>query len=143
LRLEQPRRTVGVARIAADDLNKFEFLLSLVDALQRRKLSLNSETYVAIIREGVRVGGIRRKIASLLIKSRSRSLPGGKRISDESHDERDPSTPITWVDLLKHFSIYREKLEDSDLPSVTIRCNDQELRRVLQAEQSLSMRSRI
>ena len=124
-------------------MSKFEFLLALLDSLERRKLSLDFETYISIIREGGKYGGIRRKIASLLAKARSKSLPGGKNLSDESAENRIQIAALSWVDLFKHFPLYKDNLDKTDLPTVRIRCNDQQLRQVLLAEQSLTVRSRI
>jgi len=127
----------------SDEMNKFEFLLAVLDALERRKLFLDFETYISIIREGARYGGIRRKVASLIAKARTKSVPGGKKISGESADDRIKPVVITWVDLFNHFSQFKDAVERTELPVVRIRCNDRELRQILLAEQSLTVRTRI
>jgi len=144
MHFDQPRRNVGASKESSlDEMNKFEFLLSVLDALERRKLSLDYETYITIIKEGNRHGGIRRKIASLIAKVRSTSLPTGKKISEEASDDRIKPVALTWVDLLKHFSQYKDHVERNDLPCVRIRCNERELRQILLAEQSIKARTRI
>jgi len=143
LHLDQPRRNAGVYKATGDEMNKFEFLLTVLDALERRKLSLDFETYIAIIREGVKYGGIRRKIASLLAKARSQSVLAGKKLSGESAEIRVENAGLSWVHLLKNYSLFKENVDRTNLPTVRIRCNDRQLRKVLITEQSLTVRSRI
>lgn len=103
--------------------------------MEKRKLYLTGQFYSCIISQGARLGGLNKKIASLLKESRD----------DSSHlkvqiDEEDAinETCSSWIHLLENYSDYRDKLDRTVLPSIRVRINQKEIRQVLTAERSIS-----
>lgn len=128
-----------------NDVKKFDFMISVFDGLDRRRLSCDSYFYSSVLREGRRIGGLRRRVASLMVKSRIEN-------SDKQYQSRiieDVATQIdhlSWMEILTHYSVHRENLDQVALLSpVRVMINEKEIRQIIQAEQGIlpkSLRSR-
>ena len=75
------------------ELNKLKFVLFVLDSLTKRNLPIDGSFYSAVLTEGVRIGGLGRKIASLLGKARAntREIEGTMSLA-EGETELEPPT---------------------------------------------------
>ena len=103
--------------------------------MERRKLYLPGQFYSCIISQGAHLGGLNKKIASLLKQSRDDSLHLEVQVGEKVVTK---DTCSSWIELLENYSDYRDKLERTVLPSIRVRINQKEIRQVLSAEQSVS-----
>jgi len=117
---------------------EFQYLLYVLDGLDKRKLQSTGQMYSCLLLEGARLGGLYRKIASLIAKSRSDAFAFDSGVSLTQMDENRQPKLLSWYDLLQNYSNYKEKLHELELPNVRVRINEREIRHVLQAENGVS-----
>eukprot|EP00594_Rhizosolenia_setigera_P014684 CAMPEP_0178956734 /NCGR_PEP_ID=MMETSP0789-20121207/10454_1 /TAXON_ID=3005 /ORGANISM="Rhizosolenia setigera, Strain CCMP 1694" /LENGTH=1089 /DNA_ID=CAMNT_0020638767 /DNA_START=279 /DNA_END=3548 /DNA_ORIENTATION=+ len=133
----------------------FEFLLFVIDSLNKRKLSINGTFYSAILREGVRLGGFGRQMAYLLGKAReegnTNTILSNTSTSSSSSKTTEEST--TWSNVLHSVETGQVKTKkytrggqnnksdsESDsssllpLPNLKVTVNKREFRQVIAAE---------
>uniref|UniRef100_A0A7S2E6V1 Pentacotripeptide-repeat region of PRORP domain-containing protein n=1 Tax=Ditylum brightwellii TaxID=49249 RepID=A0A7S2E6V1_9STRA len=122
-----------------DRTDGFDFLLFVLDAIDARKIACNGYFYSAILLEGARLGGLRKKIASYLADARALTLGVSKRISvDECPVPEDEVLRITWEILLERYSEFKNDLGFKCLlPNLQVRVGKNEIRQVLASEQSV------
>jgi len=121
---------------------KFQFLLFVLDSLEGRKLTVDSMLYSSILILGAQTGGLQKRIASLL--SRSRKSGNDKEITSseaESPEKLSVQHVTSWEDLLENYSSYKEELGSSTVFPL-IRVSPTHFRRVLAAEQAVAYRGR-
>lgn len=120
---------------------KFEFLLFVLDSLEARKLNVDAEFYSSILVLGAEHGGLEKRIASILTRSRKNSgYQKEVSLSDSGQDE--PSTLVSWVDLYRDYSSLREDLGVRiQQPSIRVSATKQ-FGRLLAAENACSYRGR-
>lgn len=122
-----------------EDIEKFEYLLHVLDSLERRKLHCTARFYNSILFQGSYLGGLHKKIASIIQKARTDSLLHLKVQVQMGQAEGTKSLQVlSWIDLLKNYSEYRDTLDRTTLPPVRVRINENEIRQVLSAEQSVT-----
>lgn len=117
----------------------FQFLLFVLDSMEARKLSVDSTFYSSILIWAARAGGLHKRIASLLAQSRKNGSQQGKTLSDSQSPEVSASGQVSWEHLFGNYSIYKENL-DSLMIFSTIRISNNDLGRVLAAEQAVAYR---
>lgn len=119
---------------------KFEFLLFVLDSLEGRKLTVDSSFYSSILVEGALAGGLHKRIASLLTRSRKSGSHKEIKISEkETPDVTSSPYIISWEDLLENYASYKEDIG----PNVVfplIRVSAKDFGRVLAAEQAVAYR---
>jgi hypothetical protein len=117
----------------------FQFLLFVLDSLEGRKLAVDSAFYSSILVLAAQAGGLRKRIASLL--TRSRKIGNQKVISLPETLSSDESalSLVKWEDLFQNYSSYKEDLGKSKLVP-PIRVTTKDLGRVLAAEQAVTYR---
>jgi hypothetical protein len=126
--------------LGSDEEERFSFLLFVLDSLNDRNLHCDGSFYASIMFEGARIGGLHRKIASMIAKSKSETMQDGIKIS---HDEKeDPLSSLHWEEILQNYSQIRDILPDKRLQPVRVRINAQNLRTVLFAEQGVTFGTR-
>lgn len=120
-------------------LERFNFLLFVLDAIRDRNLSCDGGFYSAILQCSSRIGGLRRKIGSLLAEARAMSETADV-ISD---DLENPSELVTvgWEELLVHYDHYKE-LKNVKFPYLAVRVHKNMIRHVLFAEQLVTHNGR-
>eukprot|EP00546_Thalassionema_frauenfeldii_P014503 CAMPEP_0178921454 /NCGR_PEP_ID=MMETSP0786-20121207/15570_1 /TAXON_ID=186022 /ORGANISM="Thalassionema frauenfeldii, Strain CCMP 1798" /LENGTH=997 /DNA_ID=CAMNT_0020595635 /DNA_START=288 /DNA_END=3278 /DNA_ORIENTATION=+ len=120
----------------------FDFLLFVMDALRQRNLACDANFYSALLIAGSRIGGLRRRICSLISESRVTKLTQMKETaimdSSEDHEKRNE---IGWGDLLKDYNEYNTDEVNYNLPPVLINVRKNQVRRVLAAESGVAYRS--
>ena len=119
-----------------EDIEAFKYLLYVLDLLEQRKLHCTAQFYSCLLFEGARLGGLYKKIASIIQSTRTDSLQLKVHVSDE-----EPSNSLKlvgWIDLIENYSEYRDRLDQMTLPPVLVRTNEKEIRLVLSAEQSVT-----
>ena len=126
---------------------KFRFLLFMLDALQARNLPVESCLYINALSSGAQLGGLPRKVASLLARAKtSESKADENRLYAVSSDATfsDESRVISgWVDLLdKYECLPKESMLLSQLPRLPVRVATRDMARVLRAEQSVTYSNR-
>ena len=144
LDLIPPKRVEGIREAALKEIpeESFDFLLFIIDSLRTRNLPCDGLFYSTVLHSGARMGGLRRKIASLLAGSRAMTvdanigdLAGAIVLSEEARGK----TVVGWADLVKNYDVYKERLgDDLELPPLAVRISSKEIRQVLAAEQRVS-----
>jgi len=122
----------------------FEFCLFLVDSLDSRKLNIDPAFYSALLFSGARLGGLHRRIASLLSHSRnsSRSDRGTMSTLCESDVAKDcaPIRLASWEELYTDYGILKSQLgQEIELPSIRV-STKKGYGRILAAEQAVAYR---
>jgi len=119
---------------------KFEFLLFVLDSLEGRKLIVDSSFYSSILVLGAQAGGLHKRIASLLTRSRKSGKQKEISVCEEESPDEACSTPITsWEEFLQDYSSYKENLGPSTV-FPTVRVSTKDFGRVLAAEQGVAYR---
>mmetsp|Transcript_1264 Transcript_1264/g.1806 ORF Transcript_1264/g.1806 Transcript_1264/m.1806 type:complete len:1106 (+) Transcript_1264:219-3536(+) len=134
-------RATTVQGTNVKDYAIFGFALFVFDSLDARKIPCDAFFYSSVLMNASRVGGLFKKIASLLVKSR-----GDDNVLSSDRSNMDPATVIklsekqclNWEDLLYNYSDYRDTYEDMVLPSVRIRVDGKNIKQLLAAERSVS-----
>jgi len=122
---------------------KFEFLLFVLDSLERRKLTVDSMFYCSILVFSAQAGGLQKRIASLITRSRKSGIQQ-KEISvsevESTKEEASSQHIITsWEDLLENYSSYKKE-EFSSVSFPLVRVSSKDFGRVLAAEQAVAYR---
>lgn len=127
------KKSNGNATSSSND--KFQFLLFVFDALENRKLTVDSSFYSAVLILGAQDGGLNKRIAYYI--SEGRRSHKEMNISSEQEMVTNGSA-MKWEELLLNYSDFKdEKGADVELlPLVRVSKND--LGRVLAAEQAVS-----
>lgn len=122
------------------DMEKFTFLLFLIDALIARNLPCEAPLYTAILSLGQQLGGLPRKISALMVvaKAYAGDIAGmNKLIDDDQCDDR--CVVAGWEDLaISYDSVRNQLLDPSSLPKLRVRVSSKEVPRILKAEKNLS-----
>jgi len=119
---------------------KFEFLLFVLDSLESRKLTVDSHFYSSILILSAQIGGLHKRIASII--AHSRKIGGQKEIafSQQETDENTPAQFVTWETLFTNYSDYKKEEIGSSVLFRPVRVSSKDLGRVLAAEQAVSYR---
>ena len=123
---------------------KFLFLLFVLDSINGRNLPCDGPLYSAILSYGSRVGGLSKKIASLLVWAKTMSTGGSSIINDAPETtSQDSSVVSSWEELYGSYDELQERLSSPALlPKTVVRVNRADVVKVLRAERSLSYRPR-
>lgn len=133
--------SAGIDDESVDRLKKFDFLLFVIDSLDKKKMLSNGYFYSCILTEGIRAGGLRKKIATLMLKQKQ--IDTRNLIEQVNTDALDASNEfITWEQLLQNYSQYRDVLDQFKLPSIRVRINSHDSKGVYFAENKLTYRER-
>jgi pentatricopeptide repeat protein len=137
----------GLSITGEHDPANFQFLLFMLDALRVRNLPVEGILYIKALSSGAHLGGLPRKVASLLARAKSKdsavevshiySLPSDSTFSEEDR------VISGWVDLLEKYEcLPKESMLLSQLPQLPVRLATRDLARVLRAEQSVTYSNR-
>jgi pentatricopeptide repeat protein len=141
------KKQAGLSITGENDSANFQFLLFMLDALRQRNLPVEGTLYIKTLSSGAQLGGLPRKVASLLARAKSKD-----NAVEMSHIYSLPSDPTFtedsrvisgWVDLLdKYECLPKESMLLSQLPRLPVRVATRDLARVLRAEQSVTYSNR-
>lgn len=146
-----PQKTPGglppVIHLDEDTAAKFQFLLFVLDAVQTRNLPCEGPLYSAILAYGAQLGGLPRKVATLLVTVRGDEESNtSKKMLNEKSGPEPTKLASSWEDLYLRYDELaetRDLLGDpSVLPNVSVRVNSRDLSKVLRAEKGLSYTKR-
>lgn len=129
------REKVQFGKSKDRDTKKLQFMLFVLDSISARKLPVGGMFYSAILMEGVRIGGVGRKIATIMGKARAHTKEFGGTSYDSS--ETSETKEQNWETLLQLFENDEvEKNEDSSSnpPFLRVRVGKKEARQVMEAE---------
>jgi pentatricopeptide repeat protein len=140
LGLIPPKRNEAAAFAKEIPVEKFNFILFVLDCLRNRNLPCDGEFYASTLITSSRMGPLRRKIGSLLVEARckedsplpTKSLEGS--INEKGTEEK---RTIGWEELLLNYDDYKLSPEVHQLPSLIVRVNTAHVRLILNAEQSV------
>ena len=119
----------------------FRFLLFVLDAMEKRKLVVDSSFYASILAWAARSGGLYKRIASLLTLTRKNSHQQEKTLSETVlAEDLASSVSVLWEDLFENYSSYKESLDARNMTLSPIRIATNDLLRVLTAEQTVASR---
>ncbi len=123
-----------------EGIKKFRYLLTVLDAIEGRKLPCTGQMYSCILSQGATLGGLYRKISSLIQTQRTESLHINV---DTGHDNEETAQEINlmkWSDLLENYSEYKTAIQQRKVkfPLVRVRINQRDIRQVLFAEQGVT-----
>lgn len=125
---------------------KFQFLLFTLDSLEGRKLVVDTTFYSSILMSAAQAGGLRKRIASLVTRSRNvgnqkviEFTDGRPNLNPRSDDTS--SSHVMWEELFQNYDNYKDVLgQRALLPPVRVTTKD--LSRVLAAEQAVTYRKK-
>ncbi len=138
VRLRQKTRSTPL-QIARGDEKKFDFLLAVIDMLDTRKLMFDCNLYTALLFEGTQLGGLRKKIASLIAERRITSQSDSHQLKfDQLSTTKSDRVKKSWLELIDNYSDYKTQSENVDLPLIRLSINERDLRQVLGAERDVS-----
>ena len=144
-----------------EKLSVFRFMLFLLDSLRSRRLPVDSFVYSVTLYLGSVLEGKARLVASLIAQSKvaegeQRLIAGPSSSSSATTMNGEAGSaaattaffnqgaPQTWVGILDHF--YKDNSDDvktlterNDLPLVTVRVTARDRRRLIRAENQVSM----
>ncbi|KAL7542112.1 hypothetical protein ACHAXR_011528 [Thalassiosira sp. AJA248-18] len=119
---------------------KFEFLLFVLDSLEVRKLMVDSTFYSSILVLGAQVGGLQKRIASLLTRARKSGNQKEISLSEAECEEELPCVQVlAWEDLFENYSSYKKE-DFSSIIFPSVRVTSKDFGRVLAAEQAVAYR---
>jgi len=129
------------------DIEKFKFLLFLVDSMFSRNLPCEAPLYATVLSYGVHLGGLPKKISALMVSVAARFASDHDSVANKLIDEEPcrQSSCLTfgWEDLFLSYDKLRNQIEGpSSLPALRVRVSSREVPRVLKAEKNLSYRQR-
>ena len=114
----------------------FDFMLFVMDLMDRRKLPVAGSFYASVLFEGSRAGGLRRDVASLIAESKL-GAEGGTLIDlSDAVECADEDSCLGWQDVLENYAEYEGK--GIALPTVRVQTDGKSIRSVLAAEQRVS-----
>lgn len=114
----------------------FDFMLFVMDLMDRRKLPVAGSFYASVLFEGSRAGGLRRDVASLIAESKL-GAEGGTLIDlSDAVECADEDSCLGWLDVLENYAEYEGK--GIALPTVRVQTDGKSIRSVLAAEQRVS-----
>jgi pentatricopeptide repeat protein len=123
------------------DIEKFKFLLYLVDSTSSRNLPCDAPLYSIILSFGAHLGGLPKKVAAYMGASKAATSNISKLIGEES----SASLQVTngWEELFTSYNQFRGKIQSpANLPALMVRVSSSELPRILKAEKILMYRKR-
>merc|ERR1739845_58855 len=121
---------------------KFQFLLFVLDSLERRKLAADPSFYSSILWVGAQAGGLQKRVASLLVRSRHNwQQKGAKLPTAESTDEATSlHRAISWENFYENYSAYKEAHRSNIVfPAIHVP-SKKDFGRVQAAEQAVAYR---
>jgi pentatricopeptide repeat protein len=120
-----------------ESVNAFDFMLFVMDLMDKRKLPIAGSFYASVLFEGTRAGGLRRDVASLIAESKL-GAEGGTLIDlSDTVECADEESCLGWLDVLENYSEYEGK--GIALPTVRVQSDGKSIRSVLAAEQRVSL----
>lgn len=129
---------VEQASVRTEDSDKFDFMLFVLDSMGARKLRCSGFFYSSILFEGARLGGLRKKVSSMLAKARAATDAKGDQIHvDVATGPTNEGILVNWETLVNEYSHYRDRIEDV-LPTLRVQVGSREIRQVLAAEQAVT-----
>jgi pentatricopeptide repeat protein len=119
------------------DPEHFQFLLFLIDAIERRNMAVDAFLYAATIACGNQIGGKQREVASLLIKSKSAF---GAAIAVEVEENTlSEALAVQWEEVaLKDELLKKLKTNSALLPRLEVSVGKRDTRAVFFAEKFMS-----
>lgn len=124
-----------------EDVERFSFLLFVIDSTQKRNLPVDASLYSTTLFLGNRLGGVPRRIASFLAKVTTKASAGSKELLSSSNGA-DERVREGWEHLYLNYEDSTDDLELESLPQVSVRVAAREMRRVLNAEQAVTFTPR-
>lgn len=128
-----------------------EFLLFVIDSLAERNLAMGGSFYAALVNECVRVGGLGKKVASLLVSCRAQTMEGRSlhattaTTTNPSGSDEDRSS---WLDIYEEIESRRSggaaknDYDSKNLPTLRVNIGKKNSRQVFAAERVVSYTSR-
>ncbi len=124
-----------------EDNAKFEYLLATLDSLQNRKLQCTGSFYAAVLSEGARQGKLKRRLASIIAQKKTDLVQRNVNVSDDKSSKKVKQS-VSWIELWKNYAMFKDRLDEIQLPSVRVNVNEREIRTVLFAERGVTFRPR-
>ncbi|KAL3932127.1 MAG: hypothetical protein SGARI_004044 [Bacillariaceae sp.] len=123
------------------DIEKFKFLLFLVDSISDRNLPCDAPLYSIILSFGAHLGGLPKKISSYMGASKAATSNENKMIDETSSESAQVTSG--WEELFTSYNEFRDLITSpAALPPLKVRVSSSELPRILKAEKVLMYRKR-
>jgi len=135
------KKTIVSAEVTTKDNSTFKFLLGILDAFDQRKLELSGQFYAAILAEGARMGGMEKRIASLIVQVRTDASARGVNVEEPGADLK-LTRQVSWAELVQNYAELKDVLSEISLPLVRVQVNERDIRQVLFSERGVSYNQR-
>lgn len=138
-----PKKKIPGNRIASSDDNDtliLKYMLSILDALAARKLACSGQFYVGLLNHASKIGGRSKKLGFAVSNAKVDSsirrvdIEGSHTTSEEQQHQQ-----TTWLELYTKYLNDKDAMENISLPSVKVNINLQDTRKVLMAENGVSV----
>ena len=118
---------------------KFQFLLFLLDSIAGRKLPCEGSLYSAVLNYGFSIGGLAKKIATMLVSARINFSNDKKLIEGGDEAETVPFF-ANWETLFLQYNEAKSRIATNGLPRLLVRVSSSDIPNVLKAEKNLSFK---
>jgi len=117
----------------------FLFAMHLIDVMVGRKLPISGRLYADILFLGSRLGGIQRKISSLLMRSKVSAVGKPEQLISARNEIATTAPSFAgWEGLLLNFDLHEKNLSEGLLPDTAVRIRAKDVPRILKAEQGVT-----
>lgn len=137
-----PKKRKGLEIATENDefaLDKFKFLLFLLDSIAGRNLPCEGPLYSAVLTQGFRIGGLPKRMASLLMSARTDAIKETKLL-DETDSGEKVQMFQSWEELFLRYGEVKKRIASSGIPPLHVRTASRDVATVLRAEKNLSYR---
>jgi len=131
--LNIPKKRSSFTKKQENEKESFKFLLFVLDSLEKRKLSINAYFYTTILFDCSLIGGLAKKIGSLMTdaKETTTALNLENRLPSKSNE-------LSWETLYLNWDSKKYRNSDPELPLLRVRTLSKEVRNILASEQSVN-----
>merc|ERR1712174_84069 len=131
--LNIPKKRSSFTKKQENEKESFKFLLFVLDSLEKRKLSINAYFYTTILFDCSLIGGLAKKIGSLMTdaKETTTALNLENRLPSKSNE-------LSWETLYLNWDGKKYRNSDPELPLLRVRTLSKEVRSILASEQSVN-----
>jgi pentatricopeptide repeat protein len=135
-----------VVHLTDEAVDKFKFLLFVIDSILARNLPCDGPLYSAILSYGSQLGSLPRKVAQIMVSAKAVGgvSDQGHKIIDETTKDETTSLVSSWEELFLRYDELKSELNSGSavLPSTTVRVSSRDVPKVLKAEMGLSYAKR-
>ncbi|CAJ1953306.1 unnamed protein product [Cylindrotheca closterium] len=118
---------------------KFQFLLFLLDSIAGRRLPCEGSLYSAVLTYGFTIGGLPKKISTMLVSAKT-DFSNDKKLIDDGDETVIVPFFSNWEELFLKYNAMKKRIATDGLPELIVRVSSRDTRAVLKAEKNLTFK---